>query len=126
MGGARCDSGFALIEVLVALAILSLSLTVLFQIVTDTARRMGLVETRRAAQLVAQSELAAAGTAYPIGGSSVSGIQGPFTWWMQAAPYGERGQSVAGALWSVTVGVRLRSGGPVIVSMRSLRFAHGG
>jgi general secretion pathway protein I len=81
------EDGFALIEALVALAIFALSLTMLFGTITDCARRLRLAETHRAAELVAQSALAAAGTAYPVDNGSASGVQGPFYWWMQAAPY---------------------------------------
>lgn len=126
MRAAGWEDGFALIEVLVALAILALSLTTLFEVITGNAQRMRLVETRRAAELVARSELAGAGIAYPIGRGSVSGVEGPFSWWIQAAPYGDGQPSNAGSLWSVGVGVRLRSGGPAIVSIRSLRLVHGG
>ncbi len=118
-----CERGFALIEILVALAILAMSLTAFFHVVTGSANRTRLAETRRAAELVAQSELAAAGTAYSLNNGPVTGVEGPFAWWMEAAPYGGDAQSNAGVLWAVDVGVRLRSGGPVIVLLRSLRLA---
>jgi len=119
------QGGFALIEVLVAFAIIALSLTFLFQVTTDCARRTLLAETRRAAELVAESELATAGIIHPLEAGTVSGMDGPFFWWMDTAPYGDNAASVAGRLWSVSIAVRLRSGGPTIFTLRSLRVAPG-
>ncbi len=116
------DGGSALIEVLVALVIVMLSLGVLFEVVGDGAVRAHQVESKRAALVVAQSELAAAGIAYPLDAGPVNGVEGPYSWWIDAAPYG-RGNSGAGRLWRVTVQVGLQSGGPVLVQLRSLRLA---
>jgi type II secretory pathway pseudopilin PulG len=116
------DSGSALIEVLVGLAIVALSLGVLFEVVGNGAVRAHQAENKRAALVLAQSELAAAGFAYPLNGGPVNGVEGPYSWWIDAAPYG-RDKSNAGQLWRVTVQVGLQSGGPILVQLRSLRLA---
>ena len=115
------QEGIALVEVLVALLILSMSLAALFQVVADSADRARHIEEVRAARLIAQSQLAAAGTSVPLDSGPVAGNEGPFFWWLSASPYSDGDRSEAGALWSVTVGVRLRSGGPALVVLRSLR-----
>jgi len=122
MRGAATDAGSAFIEVLIALAITALALSVLFDVVGDGAARARQAESKRAALVVAQSQLAAAGIAYPLDGGPVSGIEGPFSWWIDAVPYG-RGASSAGRLWRVTVLVSLQNGGPTLVQLRSLRLA---
>lgn len=116
------DEGSALIEVLVGLAIVALSLGGLFEVVGSGAVRAHQAENKRAALVVAQSELAAAGIAYPLDGGPVNGVEGPYSWWISAARDG-RDNSDAGQLWRVTVQVGLQSGGPVLVQLRSLRLA---
>ncbi|MEJ1970187.1 MAG: prepilin-type N-terminal cleavage/methylation domain-containing protein [Rhizomicrobium sp.] len=118
------QNGFALIDVLVALAILAVSLTALFRVIADSAARTRDAEAHRAAELIAQSELAAAGIAYKLNEGPVTGAEGPFAWWMEASPYGGNAESSAGTLWFVTVGVQLRTGGSPLVVLRSLRLAH--
>jgi type II secretory pathway pseudopilin PulG len=116
------DSGNAFLEILVALIIIAAALGVLFEVIADGAVRARQAEAKRSALVVAQSELAAAGIAYPLDGGPVNGVEGPFTWWVDFAPYG-RSTSGAGRLWAVRVQVSLSSGGPVLVDMRSLRLA---
>ena len=115
------ESGFALIEALVALAILAVSLGALLSVAADAANRTRLSESRRAAELVAESQLAAAGIVYSLGGAPAEGIAGPFAWrvTMRAAGAG----SAVGSLWAVTVTVRMRSGGPALAVLRSMRLA---
>lgn len=117
------EEGFALIEALVALGILALSLTVLFRITTDYVRRSRAAETSRAAELVAQSQLSAAGVLFPLDGREASGIEGPFFWRVDSTPYGGDIKSTAGRLWLVSAGVRRREGGPDILVLRSVRLA---
>lgn len=121
MPPADTETGNAFLEVLIALAITGLVLGALFDVLGDGAARARLAETKRAALVVAQSELAAAGTAYPLDDGPVNGVEGPFAWWIDATPYGP-GPSEAGRLWAVSVQVSLQSGGPVVVQLRSLRL----
>jgi type II secretory pathway pseudopilin PulG len=115
------DAGSAFIEILVALAITALCVAVLFDVVGDGAMRARQAESKRAALVVAQSQLAAAGIAYPLNAGPLSGTEGPYVWWLDALPAG--GGSSAGRLWRVTVQVGLQSGGPMLVQLRSLRLA---
>ncbi|HEY4078739.1 MAG TPA: hypothetical protein VGM26_17560 [Rhizomicrobium sp.] len=116
------DLGSAFIEVLVALAITAVAFGILLEVVGDGAVRARVAENKRAALVVAQSELAAAGVGYPLDGGPVNGVEGPFSWWIDAVPY-EQGASSTGILWRVTVHVSLQNGGPVLVQLRSLRLA---
>ncbi|GAA0528301.1 type II secretory pathway pseudopilin PulG [Rhizomicrobium palustre] len=122
--GAASEHGLALVEVLVALLIITLCLTALFQVVADSAVRARRSETIRAAGLVARSQITSAGIAYPLQ-NNLQGVEGPFVWAISAKPISSSGQSDAGVLWRVQVSVRLRSGGPVLVQLRSLRLAAG-
>lgn len=115
--------GFALVDALAALAILSLSLACFLHVSAEEARRSSRAESLRAATLVAESALASAGTLYPLERGTVSGAEGPFSWWVECAPYGDGTKSRAGTLWLVTAGVKpLRGGAPLIV-LRSVRLA---
>jgi hypothetical protein len=115
------DAGSAFIEILVALTITTLSVVALFDVVGAGAVRARQAENKRAALVVAQSQLAATGIIYPLDAGPVSGTEGPYIWWLDSTPVG--GGSSAGRLWRVTVQVGLQSGGPILVQIGSLRLA---
>jgi len=56
--GKRCENGFSLLEALVAFAILSLSLSVLFQIFSSGSRNISLSRDYNNAVIIAQTQLA--------------------------------------------------------------------
>ncbi len=118
----RSEDGIALVEVLVAFILIALSLTVLCQVLASSTLRTRPLETFRAAELVARSQLAAAGVAYPLQARAVTGIEGPYLWTLDSQPVSEAGQSDAGVLWRVRISVRLRSGGSAVVRLRSMRL----
>lgn len=123
MTGARHqEEGIALVEVLVAFLLVALALTTLSEAVTSSSLRTQHLESLRAAELVARSELAAAGIAYPLTGRPVAGTEGPFQWVLESQAVGAAGESQAGMLWRVRVTVRLRSGGDPLVQLRSMRL----
>lgn len=73
--------GFALIESLVALAVLALTLVVLLQITGSAARRLAQAENLSFATLAAQSLLAGAGIEAPLAPGTATGrLQDGLAW----------------------------------------------
>jgi general secretion pathway protein I len=86
-GRVQADAGFTLLEIVVALAILGLSLTVLFGIFSQNVARTHLNETRAEERALANSLLLRAETkdsAVDDSGSTASGL----VWRVTAVPYG--------------------------------------
>ena len=87
---ARSEAGFTVIEIIVALAILALSLSVLFGVISD-----GLLRTNHAAKVeqavsLAQSLLAKIGTEIPVRQGLVAGeFADGFRWNVRMEPYGD-------------------------------------
>jgi hypothetical protein len=118
------ERGSALIEAIVSSAIVAIVLGMAFQVIGETAARQRMDEQRRAAVLVAQSELAATGTEIPVQQGESAGLSGPFAWRVAIEPYGgDVAPSTAGVLMRVTVAVSGRQGGPALVTLHSLRLA---
>jgi general secretion pathway protein I len=86
----RKEAGFTVIEIIVALAILALSLSVLFGVISD-----GLLRTNQAAKMeqavsLAQSLLAKVGTELPVRQGLVTGeFSDGFRWNVRMEPYGD-------------------------------------
>jgi hypothetical protein len=119
----RDERGSVFLDSVVALAIVVMTLGMTFQVVADTASRQRGVEARRAALLVAQSELAAVGAEIPIQQGQSAGVAGAFAWRVAMAPYDiDRTASMAGPLMRIDVSVRARNGGPELASLHSLRL----
>jgi general secretion pathway protein I len=96
----RDDSGFAILEALVALAIVALALAVLLAVFTDGIRRQGRAERLASAVLDAQSLLARIGADVPLkagvtGGTLPNGLH----WQLRVEPYGDRADRKA---WPAT------------------------
>jgi general secretion pathway protein I len=84
------DGGFAVLEALVALAIVALALGVLLAVLTDGIRRQGRAESVASAVLDAQSLLARIGADVPLragvtGGTLPNGLH----WQLRVEPYGD-------------------------------------
>jgi hypothetical protein len=108
---------------MVAAAIVAMGLGATFQAIGDAARRNRDVESHRAALLVAQSELAAVGSEYPLHPGEAVGGAGDFAWRIEVSPYSDGvPDSAAGGLWRVSVSVRARTGGPYLVTLQTLRL----
>ncbi len=116
-------AGLGLMEVLIALAVVAIGLGALFGVVGDGTLRARQGADRQAALVVARSQLAAAGLAYPLDGRTVNGMAGPLAYTVESRPYGDDAVSEAGNLWLVTVTVRPRAGGVPLATLRSLRLA---
>jgi general secretion pathway protein I len=86
---ASSSDGFTLIEVLVALTILSISLVVLLAIFSQNLLRARENEDRMAARVLAQSLLAGTASSAPV--DDTSGRTAPgMSWRLHVAPYGQQ------------------------------------
>lgn len=120
------DSGSVFIESMVAAAIVALSLAAMYRVIEDGAMRNRAVNAKQNALLIAQSELAAVGSAIPLAQGMTGGTEGPYAWRVDISPSdAESAASSAGQLWDVTVSVRLLDRGNAIVTLNSLALAPG-
>jgi general secretion pathway protein I len=84
------EAGFTLLEIVAALAILSLSLSVLFGLLSDGLRRTGQAGAVAEATSHAQSLLARVGTELPIqSGVTLGEFSNGVRWRLQMEPYGD-------------------------------------
>jgi general secretion pathway protein I len=82
------QSGYTLIEVLVAFMILALALTVLLRIFSGGLRNVSVSSDYAAATLIAESRLAAAGIDIPLRPGETSGTEGErFEWTVSVKGY---------------------------------------
>jgi general secretion pathway protein I len=83
------ESGFTLIEVIVALAILAVALGVLFHVISDALDRARENRNEMAATSLAQSLLARTGSEWPLQEGEHSGsYSNGFRWRLQVTHYG--------------------------------------
>jgi len=97
IAGRRPQHGFSLLEVLVALAILAMSLGVLYQAAGGSVRNVQTVEHRMRAILLAQSLLQMYDRIPPGGGVEQGVSRAGFDWSLTALPYPAPGQANASA-----------------------------
>ena len=84
----RRQSGYTLIEVLVAFMILALALTVLLRIFSGGLRNVSVSSDYATATLIAESRLAAAGIDVPLRPGETSGTEGErFEWTVNVQDY---------------------------------------
>jgi general secretion pathway protein I len=124
----RGESGFTLIEVLVALTILSISLAVLLEVFTQGLDRARETRNEAAARVLAQSLLAQASTeANPAMGDS-RGRSNDLFWRLRVDPYGAKDDRAAWhenpAQIRATVSWR-GSGGMRTITLSTLRMLPG-
>ncbi|WP_298214147.1 type II secretion system protein [Acidovorax sp.] len=107
----QAQRGLTLLELLVAFAIMALSLGMIYRIMGGNVRSAGELEARQRAAVLAQSLLALRDTV-PEGGLAQSGESGGYRWSMQSAPYGTgvSGPSVT-PLHELTIVVAWEGGG---------------
>jgi general secretion pathway protein I len=106
----RRDSGYTLIEVLVAFIILALALTVLLRIFSGGLRNVSVSSDYARAALIAESSLAAAGVDEPLVPGAITGSEdGRFRWTRTVRDYqpypGYRSSARNIAAYHVTVSV---------------------
>ncbi len=114
------DRGSVFIEALVASAIIALAVLAMLQSMVQTARRDKAMDDRRMALLVAQSELAAVGSAIPLEAQFTSGNDGPYAWTVSVRPLSRSGALVT---FDVSVAVRRPPLGNALVTLHSMRAA---
>jgi general secretion pathway protein I len=88
----RCleEDGFTLVEIVVALAILALSVTVLLGVISDGLRRTDQAARMARATSLAQSLLAKLGTELPAQQGETTGeLADGFRWRLRLEPYGD-------------------------------------
>jgi len=125
-GDPGADAGSAFVESIVSAAIVAMALGATYRVVADSAARDRAAESRRAAVLVAQSELAAVGADIPLVPGDTSGQSGDLDWRVDITPYGEsQDNSPVGQLLRVAVSVSPRGGGASLVTLQSLRLGSG-
>lgn len=116
------DQGFALAETLVAAAIIAAMLGVTFQTIESGARQTRMIEDRRQAMLVAQSQLTAVGAAQSTSFGETSGLTSGVRWRLTIQPY--RANEPSGArLEQVNVTAGLASDKRDLVVLRTIRVA---
>jgi len=79
----RHRAGYTLIEVLVAMVILALSLTVLLRIFSAGLRNISVSEDYARAILIAEAKLESAGTGHVLAAGSTEGVAGQKYRWTQ-------------------------------------------
>ena len=85
------QSGYTLIEVLVAFVILAMALTVLMRIFSGGLRNVSVSSDYATATLIAESRLAAAGIDVPLRPGESSGTEGErFAWTVSVEDYAPR------------------------------------
>jgi general secretion pathway protein I len=86
----RVDSGFTLVEVVIALGILAFSLSVMFGIMSDGIWRVRQADAGARAVLLAQSVLARIGADVPLRQGQTAGqFSGGFGWQLQIQAFGD-------------------------------------
>jgi general secretion pathway protein I len=83
-------SGFTLVEVVVAMAILAVSLGVMLRMFSNDLSRASQIEAEVVASSLAQTLLARAGIDQPLlNGETTGQFNNGFRWRMRVAPYGD-------------------------------------
>ncbi len=130
----RRQSGFSLLEILVAFSILALSLGVLLNIFSTAMRGVGLGEEYSKAASLLDGRLAALGSEIPVESGSQSGSEGDgegqeYRWQITLNPFGEFDQFQALGeleLFQVDVEVTWEAGGRQRrIAVSTLRLASG-
>ncbi len=116
------SQGFALVESLIATAIVAAALGVTWQVVETGARQARGVENRRLSILVAQSQLAAVGAAQNSRFGETRGVTDGVRWRIGVRPYAQDAASAV-KLEQVTVVTGMDADGRDLFSLSTLRLA---
>lgn len=122
MSATRAEDGFALAETLVSAAIIAAMLGVTFQSITASAQQSRMIEQRRLALLVAQSQIAVADAATETSFGETRGQTGGISWRVTITPYPAfTDASVPLELITVSTGDGVK--GASLITLKSLRIA---
>ena len=122
------EGGFTLIEVLIALAIVAVSLVAIGAVVSTNMRGVGVIEQHVALIAAEQAALASAIPDHDqLVAGSLEGGSGAERWRMQVGPLGAGWDVAAGKAGWVPelVTLRLRSASGATVMLRTVRLAQG-
>jgi hypothetical protein len=116
------EAGSALVEAVVAAAVLAGVLGATFETVEAAQRRQAALDARRTALMIARSRLASVGAEIPAAPGELAGGQGDFTWRVRIEP--SQAEAAVGAPAElVTVSVAPSRSGADLVVLKSLRLA---
>jgi general secretion pathway protein I len=119
-------AGFTIVEVLAALAILSLSLTLLFSTMSEGFHRQQRARAMTEASLLAQSVLARLGTEQPVKPGLTNGdLPNGYRWEVQIAPFGNSSDALEWPIAAYKVDVKVYAGPELTnpaASLTSLRL----
>lgn len=116
-GRRRGQAGFAIVEVVIAAAIVAGMMALTYRSVVANAQAGRMVAARRAAAMVAQSVLAQA-TAAPGGAQPTQGRDGALSWRVARAPY-----AAGGALPLERIAVEVRDDRGPVLTLQTVRVA---
>jgi len=122
---ARNEAGFTVLEIIAALAILSVSFSVLFNLLSDGLQRTSQTEKMAEATLLAQSLLARVGTELPIRPGLVDGeFEQGYHWRLAIEPFGDPNDRRAWPVGAhvVTAKITWNDGGPQTVQLTTIRL----
>ncbi|MEI9930344.1 MAG: hypothetical protein WDM89_07265 [Rhizomicrobium sp.] len=91
----RGENGSALVEALIGAAIVMGTLAGMYEAIRESAAHNHMIEDRRVALMIAQSELAAVGPVIPAAPGITEGTEGDFYWRIDIEPYGQAQQQTA-------------------------------
>jgi general secretion pathway protein I len=121
----QSDSGFTLLEVLVALTVLAMSMAVLLSVFSQGLDRARTSELRIEARDLARSLLAHAEMTPPKGVADASGQSGALSWQVHLSPYGSSEERDAWQFAPVTLTATVKwrdHGRAQILSLSTLRL----
>lgn len=116
------QGGFALVETLIAAAIIAGMLAAVFQVIQTGAQQSRSVEQRRLAILTAQSQLAAVGAAENNRLGESRGVSNGISWRISITPRG-RSRSSTARLEDVTVTTGIAGEERDLFVLRTIRVA---
>lgn len=115
--GKRAGAGFAIVEVVIAAAIVAGMMALTYRSIVTNAQAGRMVAARRTAAMVAQSVLAQA-TAAPGGAQPTQGRDGALTWRVDRSPY-----PGSGALPLERAAVLVRDDRGPVLTLQTVRVA---
>ena len=115
------QNGSALVEALIAAAVVLVSLSAMYQALLDGAARVEASASRGVALLIARSQLAKVGSAIPATSGQVSGNEGDYHWVVDVQPLDSENSTSAPALVEATVRVGFRGRRASLITLHTLR-----